>query len=88
MLQQRNVPKLVLLMWIHRFPFCEVDQVGYDPTIRKYLSRRMDTWNLNFVAITDHYSECNPNKYFFIMKVSGHMWECYEHVLRQELAKE
>jgi hypothetical protein len=76
--------EVILWMWIHRFPFCEVDQAGNDPTIRKYFSRSMDIWSLNTTAITDHYSDYNPSKKLFIMKVSGCRWETAKHNLRQE----
>jgi hypothetical protein len=76
--------EVILWMWIQRFPFCEVNQAGYDPTIRKYFSCWQDIWSLNTTAITDHYSDYSSNKKLFIIKVSGRSWETENHVLRQE----
>jgi hypothetical protein len=77
--------EVILWMWIHRFPFCEVDEAGYDPTIRKYFCRCGDIWYLNTREIVDHYDNRNTyNKADFRTKVYGHDKESYKHVLQNE----
>jgi hypothetical protein len=73
--------EVILWMWIHRFPFCELDQAGYDPTIQKYFCCWRDIWSLNTLAITDHYGDYDPNKALFKIKVYARHRESYKHFL-------